>query len=943
VDWADCGEVMAGTGAEIELALDCEYEEGGTPERMFWRVVIADEDPDGDTLTTWEELQLSLNPNHFDTDGDGLSDNLDGNPWVNGFTSDPDGLGLVPSLANGLIGRWDFETKGPNGGFESTPVAIGACDIGNTGAAWDGEATWPGLYQGFPRAALHLTGPAFLEPHGKLPGPPLSSSTQSVCMWVRFEAGTLDSDPSNRALVSWIQNYNATDQSSLPSVAALVAGNQIKFVSGRIQPVPLTEITPLASLTIPASIDLDDGEWHSLVLEIYDGGSQGVYSAWIDTVSVGSASSNQVDFHMDQGSNSVVSLGKFRKNYLAGYSRTLQATVDRLRFYNRRTTPAERSSLFNQDVDGDGLYDRTEIRKRFWKDENRDGLKLNLETQFALNPLYFDPAESDHDSDGLTSLWEQAAPGLDPASFDSDGDLFPDGWEVVNGLNPVVFNDGSNDSDGDGLSDFDEWVHGTRADIADTDDDDTNDGTEVAGGSDPTDGADGGGAIPQSDLAEVSFRIGDESGSSSERWNMLIKGTDPEIDQRELRVASTQFGEAETRSLKLRRGGTYEIELQHVATNRGEEGPDYDWDAQIGGLPTSQVLSPVSGEEVFLLQANGCSWLVDNRDGLLGVNDGGDTEPEDFTKGLVAKLIPVHFKVHGQDVPGPDKVHAMNVETRQDEAGFYGSYKKCVGHVWSSQWIDLIPYLQGADDPELKSFFQDHLKWKSNGTELTLWGEYTWQLNFVGEPAEDSLARYNIEVLDQAGSTVADRLILTVVPQSTKVNFDAWYAAESVDKGWLNELPPMFWNIETTVQPDGFLLRPDRNFNPYLYAVPHELNTRFHPDAYYEHRIQIQTAGGHGHQVCFDEQGAVILFGVSGGSADRAAAFPARPTATPHVNQDVTPFLWALQLDGNPAEQDFTTLTAPILHEGVYIERYLECRPAVPTATTNFFAPGHTP
>ncbi|MDA1005347.1 MAG: hypothetical protein O3A87_02540 [Verrucomicrobia bacterium] len=80
VDWADRGEVMAGTGAEIELALDCDYEEGGAPKRMFWRVRIADSDPDGDNLTTWEELELETDPNHPDSDLDGIIDGLDAAP-----------------------------------------------------------------------------------------------------------------------------------------------------------------------------------------------------------------------------------------------------------------------------------------------------------------------------------------------------------------------------------------------------------------------------------------------------------------------------------------------------------------------------------------------------------------------------------------------------------------------------------------------------------------------------------------------------------------------------------------------------------------------------------------------------------------------------------------------------------------------------------------------
>ena len=135
-DWADCGDVMAGTGNEIALALDCEYAEGGSPGRLFWRVLIEDMDPDGDTLTSWEELALSTNPNHPDSDLDGIPDGVDDEPLDSATLANPDGLGLPVSIESLLIGRWDFEALDATGKLASTPESVGGMDSLTSAAMW---------------------------------------------------------------------------------------------------------------------------------------------------------------------------------------------------------------------------------------------------------------------------------------------------------------------------------------------------------------------------------------------------------------------------------------------------------------------------------------------------------------------------------------------------------------------------------------------------------------------------------------------------------------------------------------------------------------------------------------------------------------------------------------------------------------------------------------
>ena len=68
------------------------------------------------------------------------------------------------------------------------------------------------------------------------------------------------------------------------------------------------------------------------------------------------------------------------------------------------------------------------------------------------------------------------------------------------------------------------------------------------------------------------------------------------------------------------------------------------------------------------------------------------------------------------------------------------------------------------------------------------------------------------------------------------------------------------------------------------------------------------------------------------------------PFSSAHLDADVKPFMWALQLDGNPCDQTTigTSLTMPMLHEGAFISKYMECRPPEPNAKPRF-APGGTP
>ena len=55
----------------------------------------------------------------------------------------------------------------------------------------------------------------------------------------------------------------------------------------------------------------------------------------------------------------------------------------------------------------------------------------------------------------------------DPNNADTDSDGMPDGWEVTNGLDPLV-DDSAGDPDVDGLINLDEYTNGTDPNNADT-------------------------------------------------------------------------------------------------------------------------------------------------------------------------------------------------------------------------------------------------------------------------------------------------------------------------------------------------------------------------------------------------------------------------------------------------------------------------------------------
>lgn len=340
---------------------------------------------------------------------------------------------------------------------------------------------------------------------------------------------------------------------------------------------------------------------------------------------------------------------------------------------------------WNVDSDADGMRDGWEVTYGLdpldpgdaLGDLDSDGIPSGIEYELNLNPALVDTdgdaipdGDEDPDRDELSNFSEIAVHASDPQRWDTDRDGMPDGWEVASQLSPtdgLGANGSSGDPDGDNLSNFEEWLNGTAPDNPDTDGDGTNDGAENTQGSNPNDDSDNGGAPPAKDLVEIPFTVSDPSGSESEKWKMTIVGKGPQ-DTRTTSLASVEFGEPATKTIKLRKWNRYEITVEHLATDpnppvNGET--DYDWDATVDGLPTSQSFekteTTVGVNNFFVI---GKYWLVDNRRAVFTTEKHGNEE--NIVSGKKAILVPINMRDNLPET-GVDNVSV----TANEDAGGY--------------------------------------------------------------------------------------------------------------------------------------------------------------------------------------------------------------------------------------------------------------------------------
>ena len=93
--------------------------------------------------------------------------------------------------------------------------------------------------------------------------------------------------------------------------------------------------------------------------------------------------------------------------------------------------------------------------------------------------------------------------GTNPLEPDTDGDLLQDGFELANGMNPLIPDATEIDYDLDDLDNLKEQILHTDPMNADSDGDGVLDGAEVQAGTDPRNPADGGMTPPESQNAVI--------------------------------------------------------------------------------------------------------------------------------------------------------------------------------------------------------------------------------------------------------------------------------------------------------------------------------------------------------------------------------------------------------------------------------------------------------
>lgn len=531
----------------------------------------------------------------------------------------------------------------------------------------------------------------------------------SVSFWARIKK---DADLSMDGGISLLTIRSSASQTRME--ARLVPGNILQLDTFRTRG---SNNRSYAEFRLPGS--LNDGEWHFITFthasytlpqgtSIVHDTVSGRVALFFDGNTVGSLNGSEA---LIDG----ISAGN-RDTVMRGIT-IGDAELDGIRIYDR-AVQSEPLLAYNEDTDGDGISDHAEVSTYRWADKNGDREKQSWEFSYISHPLVPSTSVSDFDEDGIPDSWEQFY-GLDPFSAadaeldpdgddltnynewryrgdpnnsdtdadgiddgeevrngtspnipdfpdrtDSDGDGMPDAWEIKYGLDPNSAADAGFDADGDGLTNLEEWQHGANPTLVDTDGDGHSDKVEVDRGHSPTvAGAGGAGGEADSDESEprtaaVEFKVGDESGSGSEKWKMLIKQTEGEPMNEPFEFTADSFSDLTTRTFQLQEGASYEVTLEHVETRtaekEGEELPDYDWSAFIVGKdgedkedkPSTPVLKPEEEGKYFIIGSDKIKWIVDNEEGLLGKHDGSGNAGEktdNKTEGVKARLLPVEI------------------------------------------------------------------------------------------------------------------------------------------------------------------------------------------------------------------------------------------------------------------------------------------------------------
>ena len=274
----------------------------------------------------------------------------------------------------------------------------------------------------------------------------------------------------------------------------------------------------------------------------------------------------------------------------------------------------------NTDYDGDELSDYEEL--------------ITYSASHNTSPFV---KELDTDNDGLTDLREtllaaSAIPGINWNDPDSDNDGMSDGWEYRywDGVNESAFDPDhraskavlDDDYDGDGLTNAAEAAYGGDPNSSfTTGDPDGPDDQELVDEGQSLNDDDSDSSV---DSAQFTIKFGDNSGSGTEDWALIVRETDSaQSDDSGESAQPDQVFNGPQQSLtsaavSLREGSTYEITMLHLSTTHTSGTPDFDWSAFISTtdsaqqfLPETPVTMPGTDTAQFEISAsNGLTWIV---------------------------------------------------------------------------------------------------------------------------------------------------------------------------------------------------------------------------------------------------------------------------------------------------------------------------------------------
>ena len=258
----------------------------------------------------------------------------------------------------------------------------------------------------------------------------------------------------------------------------------------------------------------------------------------------------------------------------------------------------------------------------------------------------------------------------------------------------------------------------------------------------------------------------------------------------------------------------------------------------------------------------------------------------------------------------------------------------CVGLVWSEALsIDLESYLAPECAP-----WRDDLRLFVDGAP------FDGRFIHVGDKPDDLFPIVvHVQLVRLSTLMTMDRLWIVVCSPDTRREFDAWAARNATNTAWTASLPSPPSRLETNGV--GGAALPAACRGDWFEPAPVAPGNYMHHGAAFEIR-SVPRPGGHGHQATYREDGTLITNTIAAGTADFAAPspkiYPRRLNR--HRENDVLPFIRALQLDGNPCGPDNglsaatelvpRNLSCPALFEGQNTRRYIELRPSLPTGIT---------